>query len=511
MKNQFSFRSKILYVLLCIVAASCAAAQPEHPAVEMSEPALTEKDTTAEAGVRVPQVEIPEFIPVMDSSSPLQTKKVSLAARNTPLSDVLYTLAQAANLNLVMERGVDPELPITMTFKDLSVQNALNIIFNSADYFYTVRDNILIVQSMKTEMFELGQPNVIQNYQIDIGGDILSGTTSGEGTNSVSGDVRLQSVADAESFQFWGGITKNLSAILGIGAEGGRKGGSAFVINRMTGTIMVTATKKDLTKVSTYIRNLKKALNRQVLVEARIVEVQLSEGLKYGIDWSAVGRWFTEDSINISVSGFASVVNPGEPNFSIKILDTGDFSLLLKALQEQGDVKTLSNPRVNIMNGQTSLLSVGRNTSFISKVETTTTTSSGSVPITTFSVETNSILSGIIFGLVPYINSEGEITLTITPVITSLIELETKTIGTGENTVEIKLPTVDLREMSTTIKILDGQLIVIGGLIDKKEIVRENKVPLLGDIPILGNAFKSVEKTYENNELVIMLIPRLIS
>jgi MSHA type pilus biogenesis protein MshL len=285
---------------------------------------------------------------------------------------------------------------------------------------------------------------------------------------------------------------------------------ASFVVNRMTGTIMVTATKKDLRKVRDFIVNLRRVLNRQVLIEARIVEVQLSEGLKYGIDWSFIEDWQGVGSINIKTARFSSVVDTTGPNFQISV--TGqNFTSILSALQQQGDVKTLSNPRVNILNGQTAMLSVGRNTSFISSVETTTTPTEGAVPTVTFTVETSSILSGIIFGLAPYINNEGEITLTITPIVSNLVELEAETIGTGGNTVEIKLPTVDLREMSTTVRILDGQMVIIGGLIDRKEKLQEDKVPILGDIPILGMPFKRVEKSYENTELVIMLIPKLLN
>jgi type II secretory pathway component GspD/PulD (secretin) len=163
------------------------------------------------------------------------------------------------------------------------------------------------------------------------------------------------------------------------------------------------------------------------------------------------------------------------------------------------------------MNGQTSMLSVGRNTSFISKVETTTTTE-GTSQVRTFTVETSSILSGIMFGLVPYINKEGEITITITPIVTNLVELEAKSVGTAADSsaVEIKLPVVDLREMTTTVRVMDGQMIIIGGLIDKKEIVREKKVPLLGDIPLLGHAFRSVSTSEEKTELVIIIMPKIV-
>ena len=499
-------------LLLLLTAIACATPSPDNYSTDLGEPEIAEDATAAEREPMEQKPEVPAFVPVKDVKSPLQTKVVSISARNTPLRDVLYTIAEAASLNLVMERGVNAELPVTMTFRDLNIEDALNIVSNSADYFYTVKDNILIVQATSTELFELGQPNVIQDFKIDLGGDILSGTSSGgAGSNSVSGDVSMKSSSDAASYQFWTAMEKTLETLISTGHEGEKGTQSKFVVNRMTGTIMVTATKRDLEKVRTYIHNLKLALNRQVLIEARIVEVQLSEGLKFGIDWNAVGRWFTEDFVKVSTNNFTSIFSPSTPHLAINIVDTNDFNLLLKALQEQGDVKTLSNPRVNIMNGQTSLLSVGRNTTFISKVETTTTSSDASGPITTFTVETNSILSGIMFGLVPYINREGEITLTITPIITNLIDLEQKTIGSGDNQVEIKLPIVDLREMSTTVKVVDGKLIVIGGLIDKKEIRRENKVPLIGDIPFFGTAFKSIDKSYENTELVVMLIPRLLN
>jgi MSHA type pilus biogenesis protein MshL len=413
-----------------------------------------------------------------------------------------------------MERGVLPELPVTMTFNDLSVEDALNIIFDSVDYFYMIKGNILIVKATKTEMFELGQPNIIPEYSINVGGDILSGTSSvAGGQGAISGDVSVKSTLDKPSFKFWDAMEKSLKTLLSNETEGETEGEPVhadFVINRMSGTIMVTATKKDLEKVGNYITNIKKILNRQVLVEARIVEVQLTESLKYGINWTEVMDGFHGETVTLATQLFSDVVTATSPSLDVRITDSEDLTLVLRALQEQGEVKTLSNPRVSILNGQTTVLSVGRNTTFISSVETTTS-QEGSSTTTTFTVETNSVLSGVMFGLVPYINSDKEITIAITPIVTNLVELDTKTVGASGNTVEIKLPTVDLREMSTTVKVLDGQIIIIGGLIDKKEKLDEDQVPILGDIPIIGERFKSVSKSYENTELVIMLIPRIVS
>lgn len=507
-KNRVS-RIMLLTVFLALI--SCASTPPGKKEILKSESEHMNIHEKIMPETKIPELKIPEYVPDKEVSSPLHTKTVSVTARNTPLRDVLYMVAEAANLNIVLERGVQPELPISITFKDIPIEQALNIIFDSVDYFYAVKDNILVVSAFGTDIFELGQPNVIQEYKTNVGGDILSGSSSGGG-GSVSGDVSLKSTSDSTSFQFWDAMEKTLSTL--ISSKNNKQGGASevnYIVNRMTGTIMVTATKKDLEKVRDYIVNLKKVLNRQVLIEARIVEIQLSEGLKFGVDWSAVGKWLGNGKVRISANSFNSILQTGNPNIEINIFENDNLSFLLKALQEQGDVKTLSNPRVNIMNGQSTMLSVGRNTTFISKVETTTSSTAGATPLTTFTVNTNSILSGVMFGLVPYINSNNEITLTITPIVTNLVDLEAKTIGTASNSVEMKLPTVDLREMSTTVKVLDGQLIIIGGLIDKKEISKEDKIPILGNLPIIGSAFKNIYKSYENTELIIMLIPRIVS
>ena len=511
MKNKFFC---ILCSALCVLLLTSCSSTPKtkeaKTALMVDQTIVKDAEAQSIIAPETPGPALPEFVPVKDASSPLQTKTVSVAARNTPLREVLFTIAETANLNLVMERDVDTEIPVTMTIKDINVEDALNIIMGSADYYYSINDNILTISAMRSEIFELGHPNVIQGYKTKTGGDILSGTssTTGGSSNAISGDVSIQSESDKTSISFWDAIEKSLDTLLKPQSTEQRKIQPGFTVNRMAGTVMVTASRKDMERVGAYITNLKKVLNRQVLIEARIIEVRLSDGLKYGIDWNSIANVFG-NKISFGTEKFTNVVGSSNPNFQLSVIGNNNFSFLLKALQEQGDVKTLSNPRINIMNGQTALLSVGRNTSFISKVETTTT--AGTPPTTTFTVETNSVLSGIIFGIAPHINSNGEITLSITPIISNLVELDEKTIGTGDSTVQIKLPTVDLREMNTTVKVMDGQMIIIGGLIDKKEIVSEDKVPLLGDIPMLGMAFKSVEKSENKTELVIMLIPRLVS
>ena len=129
-------------------------------------------------------------------------------------------------------------------------------------------------------------------------------------------------------------------------------------------------------------------------------------------------------------------------------------------------------------------------------------------------METSSVLSGIIFGIVPYI-SEGadeKISLTISPIISNLVKFDTKTIGlSGNNTVELSLPIIDLRELSTTVRVRDGDMVIIGGLIQNKDSVKDNNVPFLSDIPLFGSLFKSRDMSTEKTELIILLKPVIVT
>ncbi len=465
------------------------------------------------------ELKIPEFTPIAEDISPLKVRIVDIVARNTPLRDVLHVVAEATSLNLVMDKWVNPETPITLTLKNISAEEALNIVFSSVDYFYAVKDNILFVKAVDSRIFELGHPAIVQNYEFSVGGDILGGalggTTGGtSGGSNIRGNIIQNAKSDTVAFNFWEAIENSLVSILGITGEQttGAAGSTVLQrvnVNRLPGTIVVTATKRNMERVEEYLNTIKRVMNRQVLVEAKIIEVQLSDSFKFGIDWSSVTH-ILGSTVNFSTANFADSSTSG-PVFSMDVTKGSNFSVLLDALKEQGELRTLSNPRVNIMNGQTSLLSVGRNVNFVSKVETTTF-STGTTPTTTYTVTTSSVLSGIIIGIVPYINEIGEISLTITPIVSDLVKLEDKKIGqSGENEIEISLPTIDLRELSTTVKVRDGQLIVIGGLIKKDENLQKNKVPLLGDIPYLGELFTRRDKAESKTELVIILQPQLVS
>lgn len=525
--------------------------------------------------IQIPQVELPkkesqngQIIPPKPdfrvenpTINPLQMKRISINVRATALRDVLFVIAKDAGLNLILDKDVDPDLPVTLIVRDVTLQDALDSVIASTDYFYKIDRNMLKISATDTKIFHLNIFPVHQTYSTEVGGDILGGvtgqltssggtTSGGGGTTSteLKGNVSKTEKSDDSAYKFWDSIEKALSSILGLQTQtrtqltptqvsmpqqvttqvqpGQIQYTRAavmpiqenFVINRLTGTIMVTATKKNMHRVEQYINTLKDVMSRQVLIEAKVIEVSLSDSLKYGIDWSFLREW-SHGTHNWSIGGstkdFTSVIPSTSPysdiRFSLTTTAIKDFSFVIKALSEFGDIRTLSNPRISIMNGQTSLLTVGRNFTFISKAESNVTTSSGGSPIITYTVETSNLLSGLIIGIVPYIDEKGDISLTITPVISNLINISEKTYGSvGAQTI-IQLPVVDLRELSTTVKVKDGEVVIIGGLIKKEESLSESKTPILGDIPIIGNLFKGHDRIQTNTELVILLQPRIIS
>lgn len=542
---------------LCLGSVACANRPPVAPRaaadIPMTAPTrpqdafIKDNINTLKAHYPPPALVTPDYQPVSDDISPAKTRLVNIQARNSSLGDILHVIADAAGLNLVINDGVQQDRTITITLKRVTADDALSTILNSADYFYTIKDNILSVEATGTKLFELGHPALVQGFTVDVGGDILgsaagltasgssssggsgSSGSSGSGSTNMKGTITQSIKSDSKAFDFWEALEKSLliliqkqDAAVATTPAATAAGTAAtirdnaprqhVVVNRLTGTIMVTATRKNLMSVERYLDNIKAALNRQVLVEARIIEVQLDDSLTFGIDWSFLS---SIDNFGLIGGGFGALggsslsatLDAKNPSFRIGAITSGSkgtISGVLDALQKQGEVKTLSNPRINVMNGQTALLSVGRNENYIAKVTSTTTVASP--PVTTYTIDTANVLSGIMIGLAPNINSKGEISMTVTPIISDLVELTPATIG-GQ---EIKLPTVDLRELSTTVKVRNGDMIVIGGLISNKNKMNDSKIPFLGDIPWLGTLFTRKDYQDKRTELVVVLQPYLV-
>ncbi|MDD5104084.1 MAG: hypothetical protein PHC49_00575 [Desulfuromonadaceae bacterium] len=524
-----------LFVTVCLTACATNSTVKKNDEHLVKDPMPRTREWKLEAKEPPAEPAPPPFISMPEEIIPLKTKIVNIVVRNSPLGDVLYIIANASGLNLMTDRDVPLDLPMTLSLRNATAEEALKTVVGSADCFYTVTGNVIKVESIITRVFELGHPALTNTYSVNVGGNI-----SGAG---MSGAITSSSTADAKAQDFWGSMESTLNsimdkkdtpaALLAAGADDKTKGSTArtgeakaqqgIVVNRLTGTIMVTASKRNMEKVEKYLENVRKVLNRGVMIEARIIEVQLSNDLSYGIDWSFLknfnglgggtvkGGFGTLNVGDTTLNDITSAAATAAGKFQVGIT-AANFQGLLTALKTQGDIKTLSNPKISVMNGHASVLTVGTNTSFISKVTTTTTAGTGINAINTisFTPETSSVLSGMIIGIVPYISEKGDITLNISPITSDLLKLTDKTFGNADNQVTVTIPTVALREMTTTVKMRDGQMVIIGGLISKKESSDKEKVPILGDIPYLGTLFTRVNNTESRSELVLLLRPHIV-
>ncbi len=310
-----------------------------------------------------------------------------------------------------------------------------------------------------------------------------------------------------------------------------RRKGFYFTIDKSLGIITVTAPRIILNKIAAYIDELNDMLSKQVVIDAKLIEVQLTNDNRMGIDWSNVLK---NSKIDFeTIAGAAKGANPfvatlqptTPPTFpdylpykhsstrwsSVNVQRT--FSVIVNMLNDFGKVKVLSNPKISLLNGQPGLITGGQTQRIVSKVSSTINTSSSGNTIT-YDINTQDILSGIGVSVVADIDKDDNIILHLTPVNTELLNadnIEEKSFG-SETTgfVMVQLPRIALREMTTMARVKSGELIVIGGIISEQSGTEGNKVPLLGDIPFLGHAFKYERKFNIRKELVILLRPQIV-
>lgn len=311
--------------------------------------------------------------------------------------------------------------------------------------------------------------------------------------------------------------------------------GAYYIVDKSSGTVTVTAKPSVMTVVENYFSNLKDRLYRQIAIEAKIVEVVLNDHSKIGLDWSGIlenlninGRLlFGADSLGNST--YSRDPNSGEVNTgSSFVYRTGwrrtgsdalrfirgitlqdlDFNVLLNALNEQGESHVLSNPKLTVLNGQPAVLSVGKVTRFVSEIERDVDRDNNSVD---YSIETDSVTEGVSMGVIATLIDDHNMIMQLTPVTTELEggAIAYRTLGRDQD-MEVGLPVVNMREMSTTVQVADGEMLVIGGLIDNMTENTEKFPPVVGKIPIVKYLFGYEEKTVKKRELVILLTPKVL-
>jgi MSHA type pilus biogenesis protein MshL len=316
--------------------------------------------------------------------------------------------------------------------------------------------------------------------------------------NAISGSA--VNLTQENPVDFWKELEEELGRIL---TEKGRAG---LAINKTAGLIQVTDRPSALRNVDRYLATLGTTVQRQVEIEAKLYDVTLSDQFQLGLDWQQIIK---SHGGELQLAGSPTVTSPAggvqlrENAFSM-IFSNQNTSVILTALQEQGDVSVISQPRLRTLNNQTALIKVGTDTPFFSQnIFFLPSTSPTAAATLVQQDEYQLITIGTILAITPQIAASGSITLDISPVITSLVDTK---IGPNRTTA----PVIDIKQASTLVRVNDGETVILGGLIQTATAKTLRKIPVVGDIPVLGKLFQGKFDAKQKRELVIFLTPKII-
>ena len=271
-----------------------------------------------------------------------------------------------------------------------------------------------------------------------------------------------------------------------------------YTLNKFSGVLSVYDKKRNIDAISSLIKDLKKQFNKQILIEAKILEVSLNKSHQLGIDWNAVGKSVLSpgDTLNIQQTLGLTGGVAGTLNYS-----SDNFNALINAIDENGKIDTLSNPRIKVLNGQSAIISSGKMVPYWEKqIYTSQGTSTSNVQVT---YNRRDVLDGLTMGVTPTVMSNGKIMLNITPISSSIEGEKIYYDETGSSVATA--PIINIKEAGTIIHAQDNDLVLIGGLISDSVSKTKQEIPALGSLPLVGSLFSRTINKKEKKELVILL------
>jgi len=444
---------------------------------------------------------VPDFVlpPAYEDVSIFDEKKITFLAEEAKLSQVMYQISRQSGLNLIIDKDVDTEIPITISVEDAPLKEVLDIVMNIVGCYYILSGNILHVKQFQQKNFSIPYVHTTSSFTSELGGDTLSsvseGGSSGSGGSGLKGEFTLNFNNPQEINNFYEQLENNIATLI---SEDGR-----YTLNRFSGTLNVYDRKKNVDAIEELIERIKKESSKQVLIEAKILEVVLNDANALGISWDAVTSTVFEKGDRLDLSqtlGLGGAV-AGTMSYTKK-----NFSAIISALSESGKVDTLSNPSISVLSGQSAMISSGKLVPFWEKeVQTTSSTSTSDTEVT---YNRRDVLDGVTMGVTPTVMEDGRIMLNIVPVISSIEEIVDYRDQNGASVATA--PIINIKEAGTTIYAEDNNLVLIGGLINNTVSKQQRKVPFFSDMRYLGTLFRNTVSTDEKRELVILIRLRII-
>ncbi|EJL6720970.1 MULTISPECIES: pilus (MSHA type) biogenesis protein MshL [Vibrio] len=471
-----------------------------------------------------------DLMPNLDSNVASEqgtSKRFRIQANAVDARSFFASLVKGTEYSVAIHPSVQGN--ITVNLSDVTLDEVLNVVQNM--YGYDVVRSGKVIQIYPAGMRTVTIPVDYLQFKRSgrsltsiVTGSVTSAGTSNSGGSSDSSDssdsnngnnndssttstggTRIETITESD---FWPMLQQAVANLIGSGK------GQSVVVTPQAGVITVRAFPDDIREVREFLGVSQERMQRQVILEAKILEVTLNDGYQQGINWSNLSASIG-NSGSIVVNRPASALPPldaigtllgGQTNVTIS---DGNFNAVLSFMSTQGDLNVLSSPRITAANNQKSVIKVGTDEYFVTELSSNAGNgeNSNAVP----EVELTPFFSGISLDVTPQIDNKGNVFLHVHPAVIEVTE-EVKQLNLGGDFQNIQLPLAksSIRESDSVIRAKDGDVVVIGGLMKQQNRELVSKVPFLGDVPALGHLFRNVNNVTEKTELVILLKPTVV-
>jgi MSHA type pilus biogenesis protein MshL len=457
--------------------------------------------------------------PQAQAAEPTHTVVVS----DVPVRELLFSLARDADFNLDIDNDVDGL--VTLNAVNQPLNSILERIAAGANLRYSTHNKVLriskdspFMRNYRVDYLNMartstGSVNVATQISSTGQGAGAEGGGGGGGDNNSSTEVK-----NLSENAFWASLQRNIAGLLSTEntpAATAETSNPDIILNRESGIIGVRATAKQHREIQEFIDEVQNSAQRQVLIEATIAEVKLSDRYQAGINWSLVRDSTGHNIVFDMANSVNDVILNSAPAFNLGASTRVDGNLLqttLQALETFGDVSIMSSPKIMALNNQTALLKVVDNLIYFT-VDVTIDQSSvvGAAPTVVYESKVNTVPVGFVMSVTPFIDAQGSVTLNVRPTISRVIK-QARDPNPELARVDVisEIPVIQVREVESVLKVNSGDVAVIGGLMQDETSKNKRGIPVLSKIPYLGSLFRYEDDSTDKTELVIFIKPIVI-